>query len=349
MSRDGGVDRVDLNALPLPELYKHLAGTGLVRRLLELARDEDLGPIESPWRGKARVDPHPSPHEVIDHPWASGDITTAACIEPNQMGEASLVTRQAGVIAGLETVGDLLELFAPGSGFEPSVSDGQKVLPGTLLGVLRGPLDEILELERTMLNLLSRLCGVATQTAVHLDAMHRGGAVSARLYDTRKTTPGLRVLEKYAVRCGGGHSHRMGLYDAVLIKDNHIAGVSLEDLPRFVARAAAAARSAVERGGRRPDFVEVEVDSLEQLKGILTLPRGVVDIVLLDNMGPGPLREAVMMRDEANPALQVEASGGVTLGTIRHVAMTGVDRISVGALTHSAVALDLALDIVPRV
>jgi nicotinate-nucleotide pyrophosphorylase (carboxylating) len=350
MSRDGGYGRVDYNQLPLPELYRHLAATGLVRRLLELARDEDLGPVESPWRGRARVDPHPNPHEVTDHRWASGDITTAACIEPDQMGEASLVTRQAGVIAGLETVGDMLELFAPGSGFEPSVSDGQRVLAGTLLGVLRGPLDEILELERTLLNLLSRLCGVATQTAMHLDAMNKGGAVKARLYDTRKTTPGLRVLEKYAVRCGGGFSHRMGLYDAVLIKDNHIAGVALEDLPRFVAKAAAAARAcAAGPAGQGPDFVEVEVDSLEQLTGILTLPRGTVDIVLLDNMGPGPLREAVAMRDEANPSLQVEASGGVTLGTIRHVAMTGVDRISVGGLTHSAVALDLALDIVPRV
>jgi nicotinate-nucleotide pyrophosphorylase (carboxylating) len=147
MNRDAGVevgvDR-DLAHLALPELYRHLAATGLVRRLLELARDEDLGPMESPWRGRARVDPHPSPHEATDHRWASGDITTASCIEPNQMGEASLVARQGGVIAGLETIGDMLELFAPGSSFEPSASDGQRVSAGTLLGVLRGPLDEIL-------------------------------------------------------------------------------------------------------------------------------------------------------------------------------------------------------------
>src|SRR5438552_15056939 len=122
-----GVERVDLNALALPELYRHLSSTGLVRRLLELARDEDLGPMESPWRGRARVDPHPSPHEAVDHQWASGDITTASCIEPNQMGEASLMARQTGFVAGLETIADLLELFAPGSSFEPPAADGQKV------------------------------------------------------------------------------------------------------------------------------------------------------------------------------------------------------------------------------
>jgi nicotinate-nucleotide pyrophosphorylase (carboxylating) len=346
MSRDVGVERVDLNTLPLPELYRHLAGTGLVRRLLELARDEDLGPTASPWRGRARVDPHPSASEVSEHRWASGDITTAACVEPNQMGEASLVARQPGVIAGLECLGDLLELFAPGSSFEPSASDGERAAHGQVLGVLRGPLDEILELERTMLNLLSRLCGVATQTASYLGAMTSAGAVKANLYDTRKTTPGLRVLEKYAVRCGGGFSHRMGLYDAILIKDNHLAGVSVEELAGFVSTAAAEARGA---GSHLPDFVEVEADSLDQLKALLTLAPGTIDIVLLDNMNTSQLREAVALRDRSAPRLQLEASGGVTLRTVREIAETGVDRISVGALTHSAVAMDIALDIVPRV
>jgi nicotinate-nucleotide pyrophosphorylase (carboxylating) len=337
--------RVDLNSLSLPQLYKQLAATGLVRRLLELARDEDLGPMESPWRGRARVDPHPSPQKMSDHRWASGDITTAACIEADQMGEASLVAREAGVVAGLECVGDLLDLFAPGSSFEPSAADGDAVRAGDLLGVLRGPLDEILELERTMLNLLGRLCGVASQTARYLEAMNRGGRVKVKLLDTRKTTPGLRVLEKYAVRCGGGYLYRMGLYDAVLIKDNHIADVAVSDLAGFVAKAAAAAR----RAGDPPAFVEVEVDSLEQFRELLTLPAGTIDIVLLDNMGAERLREAVALRDRAQPRLQLEASGGVNLDTIRGIAETGVDRISVGALTRSAVGMDVALDIVPHV
>jgi nicotinate-nucleotide pyrophosphorylase (carboxylating) len=334
---NGQATRTDLNALALPDLYRHFAATGLVRRLLELARDEDLGVPTSRAGGRARLDPH----AATDHARAGGDITTAACIEPDQMGEASLVARQAGTIAGLECIGDLLELFAPGSGFEPGAADGRRVAPGTTLGVLRGPLDEILELERTMLNLLARLCGVATQTSRFLDAMNSPGPVKARLYDTRKTTPGLRVLEKYAVRCGGGHLHRIGLYDAVLIKDNHIADVTPPELPAFVEKAAAGARQTA-------DFIEVEVDSLEQLRSLLTLPPGTIDIVLLDNMPPEQLREAVARRDSTEPSLQLEASGGVTLESIAAVARTGVDRIAVGALTHSAVGLDVALDIVPH-
>jgi nicotinate-nucleotide pyrophosphorylase (carboxylating) len=344
-----GTDRADLNAMGLPALYRHLAGSGLVRRLLELARDEDLGSVESPWRGRARVDPHPSvvtPHDGVDHQWASGDITTAACIGPNQMGEASVVARQQGVMAGLEAMSDLLDLFAPGSVFEPLAVDGQRVGAETVLGVLRGPLDEILELERTMLNLLGRLCGVATQTGAYLEAMYKGGPVRAKLFDTRKTTPGLRVLEKYAVRCGGGFSHRFGLYDAVLIKDNHLAEVTLDRLPAFVTKAAAAARA---NAPQTPDFIEVEADSLDQFKALLTLAPGTIDIVLLDNMAPQVLREAVALRDREQRTLQLEASGGVTLATIRSIAETGVERISVGALTHSAVAMDLALDIAPHV
>jgi nicotinate-nucleotide pyrophosphorylase (carboxylating) len=345
MSRDAGLERVDLNQLALPELYRQLAETGLVRRLLELARDEDLGPLDSPWRGRARVDPHPSPAEG-DGRWASGDITTAACIRPEQKGEASLVTRQAGVVSGLECMPDLLELFAPGASFEALVADGQEVAAGTVLGVLRGPLDEILELERTMLNLISRLCGVATQTAMYLGQMTRGGAVKAGLYDTRKTTPGMRVLEKYAVRCGGGFSHRMGLYDAVLIKDNHLAGVTVQELPAFVAKAAGAARGA--GAAHAPSFIEVEVDSLEQLRALLTLPAGTLDIVLLDNMTAQQMRVAVGLRDESRRGLLLEASGGVNFATIRETAETGVDRISVGALTHQAVAMDIGLDIVAQ-
>jgi nicotinate-nucleotide pyrophosphorylase (carboxylating) len=165
--------------------------------------------------------------------------------------------------------------------------------------------------------------------------------VRARLYDTRKTTPGLRVLEKYAVRCGGGMCHRIGLFDAVLIKDNHIAGVGLAELAGVVSGAARKARA--ER--RELQFVEVEVDSLDQLERVLTLERGVVDIVLLDNMGPPELRRAVQMRDASKCEPELEASGGVALQSVRAIAETGVERISAGTLTHGAVWMDVAMDV----
>jgi nicotinate-nucleotide pyrophosphorylase (carboxylating) len=323
--------RADLNALPLPELYRELAATGLVRRLIELAHDEDLGAEDAPWSGRARPD--------VARAWG-GDITTAACVDPARTAKATLGLRTPGVIAGLACVPDLLEVFAPGCRFTPSLRDGDRAEAGTMLGVLEGPLDEVLGVERTLLNLVSRLSGVATRTATFRAAMGDG---RARLYDTRKTTPGMRVLEKYAVRCGGGRCHRIGLFDAVLIKDNHIAGVGPGELGPFVKAAAERARSLP--GRRPPAFVEVEVDTLGQLRELLALPAGVVDIVLLDNMKPAQLREAAALRDQHNPALELEASGGVTLDTIGEVARTGVDRISVGGLTHSAVSLDIGLDI----
>jgi nicotinate-nucleotide pyrophosphorylase (carboxylating) len=339
--RAGGAG-LDLNTLRLPELYAALAKTGLVRRLLEIARDEDLGSEESPWHGRARLTPGQS--------WG-GDITTAACVEPSRVGKAQLVMRSGGVVAGLEAMADLLDVFAPGSTFEPGAVDGQHLTPGAVLGTLSGPLDELLELERTLLNLVSRLCGVATNTAVFQAAMLGSDhsthtAIKAKLYDTRKTTPGLRVLEKYAVRCGGGYCHRMGLYDAVLIKDNHIAGVTSPLLPGLVLKAVEKARELAAGGGHYPPaFVEVEVDDLEQLRALLTLPKGVVDIVLLDNMEAENLKEAVALRDRMQPSLQLEASGGVSLTTIHAIAMTGVERIAVGALTHGAVGVDIGLDI----
>jgi nicotinate-nucleotide pyrophosphorylase (carboxylating) len=321
----------DLNALPLPDLYLALAATGLVRRLLELARDEDLGSAESPWHGRARPD--------ALRAWG-GDITSDACIDPSRTGRAEMSARTPGVIAGLACIPELIEVFAPGCRFTPLVQDGASVGANSALGVLEGPLDEVLGLERTLLNLVSRLSGVATRTSEFRRAMGEG---RANLYDTRKTTPGLRVLEKYAVRCGGGLCHRIGLFDAVLIKDNHLAGVATGELASYVKAAAERARSLP--GHMPPSFIEVEVDTLEQLAAILTLPPGTVDIVLLDNMGPAQLRDAAGMRDRGNPRLQLEASGGVNLATIGDIARTGVDRISVGGLTHAAVSLDIGLDI----
>lgn len=303
----------DINALPLPELYRALSQTGLVRRLLELARDEDLG----------------------DH----GDVTSLVSIAPTQSGRAELVARSGGVIAGLAVVPELISVFAPDTAWTPLHHDGEEADSRCLLGTLSGPLRQILALERTMLNLIARLSGIATLTAQYVRALPAG--CRAHVYDTRKTTPGNRMLEKYAVRCGQGRCHRLGLHDAMLIKDNHIAGIEPARLASVVQDAATRARA------MRPlHFVEVEVDALDQFDSLLTLPQGLIDIVLLDNMPPDQLREAARRRDAQRPSLELEASGGVTLGTLPLIASTGVDRISVGALTHHAVSRDIALDVV---
>ena len=180
-----------------------------------------------------------------------------------------------------------------------------------------------------MLNFLGRLCGIATLTDRYVQAVAGTGA---EIYDTRKTTPGWRGLEKYAVRCGGGRSHRRGLYDAILIKDNHLGAIELKDLGPRLADARRRAEVA---------FVEVEVETLKQLEVVLGFE---VDVVLLDNMNPGQITEAVSMRNAQAPQVKLEASGGIDLQTVRAVAETGVDRIAVGALTHSAPALDVGLD-----
>jgi len=323
-------ETVDVNSLSLPEAYRHFASTGFVRRLLELARDEDLG-VHTPT---------PRAGEVAAAT-TIGDVTSMACIAPEERAEAALVARSAGVIAGLEAVPEIIEVFGSECRFEARAKDGDRVAAKTTVGVLRGPTDEVLEIERTMLNLVGRLSGIATKTSVLVEAIGRVPGSRASLFDTRKTTPGLRVLEKYAVRCGGGRCHRIGLYDAVLMKDNHLAGTGVAELAAFV-------KAAAERGRRTSavSFVEVEVDSLEQFEALLTLPRGVIDIVLLDNMGAEMLRRASGRRDAVNPGLQLEASGGITLETLPVIAGTGVDRISTGSVTHSVSSLDVALDVV---
>jgi len=292
--------------------YKELVSPALMRRLLELCRDEDLGP-------DAR------------------DLTGMLMVDRSERGESWLVTRQAGVVSGLEAIGDILDIFAPTTLFRALVADGQRVEAGQRLGALLGPRQEILAVERTMLNLLGRLSGVATQTARYVDLV---AETNARIVDTRKTNPGLRQLEKYAVRCGGGQSHRMGLYDAVLVKDNHLAGLTAANAAAKVASVAEVAR-----GEYEPAFVEVEVDTLEQFEAMLSLEAGVVDIVLLDNMDADELAKAVEMRDRLGHGPLLEASGGVTTETIGDIARTGVDRIAVGALTHQAVWLDIGMDV----
>ncbi|MEQ8849715.1 carboxylating nicotinate-nucleotide diphosphorylase [Botrimarina sp.] len=261
----------------------------------------------------------------------AGDITSQAIVAADRRGAADVVSRGAGVLAGVRAVGVVLEVARADAVWAPRSDDAAALAPGERVGRLEGNALDLLRCERLVLNLLSRLCGVATLTRRYADAVAGTGA---RVYDTRKTTPGWRRLEKYAVRCGGGHTHRSGLDEAVLIKDNHLAQAAEAGLTP-----AAAVRRARKAAPDR--VIEVEVDSLDQLRGVL--PEG-PDIVLLDNMPPEELCEAVLLREKKAPQVVLEASGGVRLDTIAAIAATGVDRISVGALTHSAVALDLGLD-----
>ena len=265
-----------------------------------------------------------------------GDLTTSAFISPDVQVRAELRSRQHGVLCGLPIVRRIASRAAGTIESEPLAVDGDRVEPGTRVMEFRGPLAAILPVERTLLNLLGRASGVATMTARFVDAVTGTGAV---IVDTRKTTPGLRKIEKYAVRSGGGVLHRIGLYDAVLVKDNHIAGLG-DDYVDAIEAAAMACREQM-----RPRFIEIEVDRLEQLDAILGLPSGIIDIVLLDNMDLATMREAVEARNQRRRGLCLEASGGITLETVRAVAETGVDRIAVGAITHSAVQIDFGLDI----
>jgi nicotinate-nucleotide pyrophosphorylase (carboxylating) len=275
-------------------------------RLMDLAVAEDFGPL--------------------------GDLTGRAIIPADASASARFVARTEGAVAGLPVVGLLTDRLGLGKGWRPAVADGDEVAPGALLATLAGSARDILAVERTALNFLQRLSGIATLTARFVAAV---AGTKAVILDTRKTTPGWRALEKYAVRCGGGRNHRSGLYDAVLVKDNHLAWLAREDDP--IGRAIAASRAGTPEG----TVVEVEVDTLDQLDRALACA---ADIVLVDNLGPGPLAEAVRRRDAVAPRVLLEASGGVSLETVGALARSGVDRISVGALTHSAPALDIGLD-----
>ncbi|MHB0956065.1 MAG: carboxylating nicotinate-nucleotide diphosphorylase [Pirellulaceae bacterium] len=272
------------------------------------------------------------------------DVTTLALIEPDSQAQAVLVARQKGLVCGIRACRVVLDEMEIDARWTPHVGDGDATPAGTALGTLSGSARDLLTAERLLLNFVGRLSGVASLTE---QFVRRVSGTSCRIYDTRKTTPGWRRLEKYAVRCGGGHNHRTGLFDAVLIKDNHLAhmveagGSSLTLTPAdAVARARQRLRAMLPHESEGM-IVEVEVDSLEQLQQVLAERP---DIVLLDNMSLDELREAVMRRDAAEVAIELEASGGITLDTVASIAGTGVERISVGALTHSAISLDVALD-----
>ncbi|HYD29705.1 MAG TPA: carboxylating nicotinate-nucleotide diphosphorylase [Azospirillaceae bacterium] len=256
----------------------------------------------------------------------AGDLTTDAIVPADATATARLVARKEGRVAGLAVALAAFRTLDPAIAVTIETADGDDVATGGTIATVRGSARAIITAERTALNLMGKLSGIATATRALVRAVE---GTRARIVCTRKTTPGLRALEKHAVRLGGGFNHRFGLDDAVLVKDNHIA-------------VAGGIRTAVERVRATVGHmvkVEVEVDTLEQLEELLTLP---VDVVLLDNMDPQTLRRAVARVDGR---MLTEASGNVTLDTVRRIAETGVDMISVGWITHSAPNLDIGLDI----
>jgi nicotinate-nucleotide pyrophosphorylase (carboxylating) len=300
---------VDLNALSLQQLFEELISDGSLERAIGSAIREDLR--------------------------QPGDITSRSIVPADATAEAAIVARSEGIVAGL-ALGS--RVIGDGSiAFNLQTNDGEPCSAGQTLAVMNGPLRRMLGLERIILNFIGRLCGIATATRAYVDAIKGTHAV---VCDTRKTTPGLRSLEKYAVRCGGGTLHRTGLFDAALYKDNHLAGIAPEQLAETLAPAIRSVRTK-----HYVRFVEVEADSQGQVEALLSMEAGLIDIILLDNMTPAQLRKAVALRDKIAPEVRLEASGGVTLKNARTIAETGVDRISIGAITHSAPSLDIGLDI----
>ncbi len=287
-----------------------------LRDLIQLARAEDLG--------------------------AEGDdLTSRLMIEEGAVGVGTLMQKEVGIVCGLPLVEMICAVYDERlrveliPGFHMEIIEGRfSEAKRTPLLRVRGPLRSLLSAERVILNFLQHLSGIATQT--HRFVRRVEGS-HAKIYDTRKTTPGFRLLDKYAVRCGGGHNHRIGLFDGLLIKDNHLAGVALRDLPAFLSRSISAAKS-----DPRCRFVEVEVDHLDQLREALKVEG--VDVILLDNMDCPTMAAAVELRNQSGRGIDLEASGGVTLETARSIASTGVERIAVGAITHSSPALDIGLD-----
>ncbi|WP_019006044.1 carboxylating nicotinate-nucleotide diphosphorylase [Cohnella laeviribosi] len=259
----------------------------------------------------------------------SGDVTTMATVPEGHRSSGIIHAKASGIAAGMPLARLVFETVDPGLKFEARVKDGTRLEKGTVLAVVEGSTHSILTGERLALNLLQRLSGIATQTRIYVDAAE---GYPVRIADTRKTTPGHRTLEKYAVRVGGGYNHRYGLYDAVLIKDNHIKAAG------GIAEAVRAAKSRVPHTMK----IEVEAESLAQAEEAV---RSGADIVMLDNMPTERLREAVARVRELAPHVLLEASGGVRPERVRELAASGVDIISVGSLTHSFQALDISLDL----
>lgn len=259
----------------------------------------------------------------------SGDITTQTTIAPGHESKAIIHAKEDGIIAGMPVAAAVFRAVSPSLQFTAMVEDGDRVSKGTVLAEVEGSTHHILTGERLALNLLQRMSGIATRTRTYVEALE---GLPTRLVDTRKTTPGHRMLEKYAVRVGGGANHRFGLYDAVMIKDNHIKGAG--GITAAVTRARAHIPHTM--------TIEVETESLEQVEEAI---QAGADIIMLDNMGLEPMAEAVRMIKSKAPHVRVEASGNVSLETIKGIAQTGVDVISVGRLTYSFSSLDISLDL----
>ncbi len=275
---------------------------------------------------------------------APDDVTSRLMIDENAAGVGTLLQKEIGVTAGLPIVEMICRTYDERLRVEPIPGFHMEIIEGrysdarqTPLIRVRGPLRSLLAAERVILNFLQRMSGVATATHRLVKRIEGTGA---KLYDTRKTVPGLRLLDKYAVRCGGGHNHRVGLYDAILVKDNHLASIATRELAAAITKLVQRSRAEVPAR-----IIEVEVTSLEQLREVLKVDG--VQIVMLDNMDCPSMSEAVELRNrmDLRGKVELEASGGVTIDTIRTIAQTGVERISVGAITHSAPALDISFEI----
>lgn len=290
-----------------------------LRELIQLAKREDLG---------------------------GDDVTSRLLVAEDQIGVGTLIQKEVGIPAGLPIVEMICRSYDERLRVEQIPGFHMEVIEGrfsdartTPLLRIRGPMRSLLSAERVILNFLQHLSGVATQTHRFVK---RVAGTGAKIYDTRKTLPGFRLLDKYAVRAGGGHNHRMGLHDAVLVKDNHLAEIPQKELPAYLGKVVGISRAEI--SSRE---IEVEVENLEQLREVLKVEG--VDIILLDNMDCPSMEQAVAMRKEAMVTRKskplFEASGGITLDTVRTVALTGVERIAVGAITHSAMALDISLEI----
>jgi nicotinate-nucleotide pyrophosphorylase (carboxylating) len=289
-----------------------------ITTLIELAVTEDLGVL----------------------PNRPGDITVQVAIPGTLTARSQIVARAGGVLAGLFLVPSILAHYNPKLTFSALAHDGDAVAPGQKVGVISGPAGALLSAERVVLNFVSHLSGIATLASRYVSLVRQTGA-KAQICDTRKTTPGWRQLEKFAVRCGGGVNHRMGLYDGVMLKDNHLATLrSKYGKNLSLAQITAEMKSKLSS----EKTLWLEVDTLDQLAE--TLPGGGADIILLDNMSPEQISRAVALRNQHNPAGRplLEASGGIIFDNVAAIAATGIDRISVGALTHSAPILDLSME-----
>jgi len=274
---------------------------------------------------------------AIEEDLGQGDVTSQLFFKKSVTAKAHIISREEIIVCGMDVAKEILRQYNQKLKLKVHVRDGRSAHVGCNLATIEGPLSSMLSAERVMLNFLQRLSGIATTTNKYAQAVQ---GTKAKIYDTRKTMPGWRILEKYAVRCGGGHNHRLGLYDGILIKDNHLAELGRNFQPKLRKIVCEA------RKIKGTKFIAVEVDHVDdQLNYVLEIPG--IDIVLLDNMGQWQLKHAVEMRNQMcgkNKKPLLEASGNITLNNVSAIAHCGIDRIAVGAITHSATAVDIGLD-----